>query len=542
MPLKDISTSIYTFPDLIESQRLYIDKTRYIYRLIHPGNGFFFCARPRRFGKSLTISTLEAVFQGRRELFRGLYLEHADYDWTVHPVIHLDFAQSSMETLTQLKNWLCHKLADIGTRYGLTLQETDAVLLFGMLIQRLYDKTGQDVVVLIDEYDKPILEHMRSGKEAESFRFFLENFYQIIKGMAACEHFVFITGVTKFAKVSIFSKLNNLTDITNDPEYATMFGYTQEELEQGFEEYFAQLLGNKVTDNKGQVLNRTQLLASVKKWYDGFRFAGNAPSVYNPVSIGKFLQSKGRFRNYWFATGTPSFLLEFFRKQQLTLADIEQAFVSDSDFELFDVSRLAEGNATKEQLFQLMFQTGYLTINKEQSRGALLMYTLRFPNYEVEISFTEQLSQVYHPRIAVSSYVFKLVDAIDAGDTAGFIDWLREYLANIPYDIQIAQEKYYQSLVYSILLLCGADMQTEICTNKGRIDAVLTTDSHLYIIEFKLNQSAETGLAQIEEKSYTQKYELMAKEKHQQLHKLAINFSYAKDVRNITDWKETLSV
>ena len=259
MPLKDISTSIYTFPDLIESQRLYIDKTRYIYRLIHPGNGFFFCARPRRFGKSLTISTLEAVFQGRRELFRGLYLEHADYDWTVHPVIHLDFAQSSMETLTQLKNWLCHKLADIGTRYGLTLQETDAVLLFGMLIQRLYDKTGQDVVVLIDEYDKPILEHMRSGKEAESFRFFLENFYQIIKGMAACEHFVFITGVTKFAKVSIFSKLNNLTDITNDPEYATMFGYTQEELEQGFEEYFAQLLGNKVTDNKGQVLNRTQL-------------------------------------------------------------------------------------------------------------------------------------------------------------------------------------------------------------------------------------------------------------------------------------------
>ena len=264
MSLKDISTSIYTFPDLIEGHRLYIDKTRYIYQLLRPGKGLFFCARPRRFGKSLTISTLEAIFQGRRELFRGLYLAHTDYDWTVHPVIHLDFAQSSMETLAKLENWLCHKLSDIGARYGLSLHETDAVLLFGMLIQRLYEKTGQGVVILIDEYDKPILEHMRSAKEADAFRSFLENFYQIIKGMAACEHFVFITGVTKFAKVSIFSKLNNLSDISNDPAYATMFGYTQEELEQGFEEYFQRLLAAKVTDNQGQVLKHAQLLATIK--------------------------------------------------------------------------------------------------------------------------------------------------------------------------------------------------------------------------------------------------------------------------------------
>ena len=194
----------------------------------------------------------------------------------------------------------------------------------------------------------------------------------------------------------------------------------------------------------------------------------------------------------------------------------------------------------KAAVFQIMLQTGYLTLDYEQPSGALSVYTLRFPNYEVEVSFTEQLSQAYHPRFGVTRYVFQLVDAINAGATADFIDWLKEYLANIPYDIQIPQEKYYQSLVYSILLLCGADMQTEIRTNKGRIDAVLKSDRHIYIIEFQLEKSAETGLAQIEEKSYAQKYERMAKEKGQQLHKLAINFSYDKDVRNITDWKETV--
>lgn len=540
MLLKDISTSIYTFSDLIENHRLYIDKTRYIYQLIRTAKGLFFCARPRRFGKSLTISTLEAVFQGRRDLFHGLYLDHADYDWTEHPVIHLDFAQGSMATIAKLENWLCHKLSDIGARYGLSLHDTDAVLLFGMLIQRLYDKTGQGVVILVDEYDKPILEHLHSAEEAEAFRSFLENFYQIIKGMAPCEHFVFITGVTKFAKVSIFSKLNNLTDITSDPDYATMFGYTQEELEQNFDGYFTQLLAAKVTDNQGHVLDHAELLSAVKKWYDGFRFADHAPTVYNPVSIGKFLQSHGRFRNYWFATGTPSFLLNFFRKQHLTLADLEQITISDNDLELFDVASLSEGFATKEQIFQLMLQTGYLTLEQECARGAFIMYTLRFPNYEVKTSFTEQLSQVYHPKITVSSYVFHLVGAIDTGDTAGFIDWLKEYFANIPYDIQIPQEKYYQSLVYSLLLLCGADMQTEVCTNKGRIDAVLKSNRHIYIIEFKLNQSSETGLAQIEEKSYAQKYERMAKANGQALHKIGINFSYDKDVRNITDWKESV--
>ena len=540
--MKEISTSTYSFRRLREHDCLYVDKTKYIYKMLQASGGQFFFSRPRRFGKSLTVSTLEAIFKGERELFHGLYLDSTDYDWPVHPVIHIDFTRCTMDTLDTLSRSLCLQLLNISQEYGITFTEDldNAPILFSKLILQLYEKTGQGVVILIDEYDKPILEHMTTAADAETFRSFSESFYQVIKGMDAYEHFVFLTGVTKFAKVSIFSKLNNLTDITADPEYATMLGYTQEEFEQAFAEHLDHLLATGVRSLNKQPLNRTQLLAEIKKWYDGFCFTDGAPTVYNPVSVGKFFQGHGRFRNYWFATGTPTFLIDILRKQQLTLADLDGAVVSDIDFETFDVARLAEGQATNEQIFQIMLQAGYLTLDTEQASGAMFMYTLRFPNYEIETSFTDQLSRAYHPRLTFSNYLYQLIQAIQGGDTQAFIDWLKEYLANIPYDIQIAQEKYYQSLVYGVLLLCGADMQTEVRTNKGRIDAVLKAPNHLYIIEFKLNQSAETGLAQIEEKAYTERYRLQAREKHQQLHQLTINFSYDKDVRNITDWKESI--
>ncbi len=538
--MREISTSIYTFADLRKYDCLYVDKTRYVYHLLREAKGQFFCARPRRFGKSLTVSTLKAVFQGRRELFEGLYLAGTDYDWPVHPVIHIDFGRYDNSTVALMEQSLQLELRRTAKDYGVELEGKSAAIMFGELIQKLYEKYACGVVLLIDEYDKPIIGHVEDAGDAEAFRGALESFYQIIKGAEAQLRFVFLTGVTKFAKVSIFSKLNNLTDISMSADYATMFGYTQGELEQNFSEYLEALSRREKRRGTGRGLARRELLSAVKFWYDGFCFADEAETVYNPVSIGKFFYNNGVFQNYWFETGTPTFLLKLLLGKNMFLTDMVEASMSVDSLATFNLADLSGSNVPFERTVQLLFQTGYLTLDHLLDMGMLRSYALRFPNFEVRSSFEVGLLTTYERLSEPNTYAVKLFRAAMSGDTALLIDCLREFFAGLSYDIQVKQEKYYQSIVYTIFRMCGMELQTEVTTNIGRIDGVLDTEGHLYIIEFKLERSAAEAVAQIDTQKYAEQYIRPAREKGQRVHALGINFSYEQGVRNVTDWQEKI--
>ena len=536
--MKNLSTSIYTFEKFRQENCVYVDKTEYLYKLVTGASQQVFCARPRRFGKSLTVSTLEAIFRGKRELFEGLYIGTQEYDWQEYPVVHIDFARASLESLSSLKHWLVITLTDIGRDYGLELTESDPVTLLGMLLKKIRKKTGLGIALLIDEYDKPIFEHIEDREDAEEFRKFLSLFYQIIKGAEAEERFVFLTGVTRLAKLSVFSKLNNLLDISMDKTYATMMGYTQAELEENFSDRLDVAAGSGVRDEYGTMLDREGIVAGLKRWYDGFCFVPGAESVYNPVSVGNFFLQGCEFNSYWFATGTPRFLIELMQRNHLTLVDVAAPVLTRNSMDSFDIADLAGTKVETPRILELLCQTGYLTIDKEMRRGLRRAYRMRFPNLEVASAFEENLLAAYAG--SDDSWVDDFSEYAMAGDTVGMMKIMESAFAAIPYDIQLPQEKYYQSLVFMMCHACGMDVQAEVATNIGRIDAVLRAGQHIYIMEFKLDKTAGAALVQIDEKKYTQKYILPARKKGQVVHKLGINFSYAKEDRNITDWQEEI--
>ena len=357
--MKHINTSIYTFENIIKEDCLYVDKTEYFYKLVTKKSGQFFMSRPRRFGKSLAISTLDAIFRGKRELFKGLKIYDMDYDWEEYPVIHIDFARTVMPDQETLSESLGNILDSIAGEYDVSCEGSHPGIKLEVLIRFLKEKTGKDVVLLIDEYDKPLLDHMESPEEAEGWRKYMDSFYQVIKGSEKDLRFVFMTGVTKFAKLSIFSKLNNITDITMHRDYSEMFGYTQEELLEYFDEYLEDAVKTGIKDRSGNPFSREGLIAEIKRWYDGFKFSEDGKNVYNPVSIGQFMDNRYKFKNYWFSTGTPAFLVGLLKKNRLTVEDVSEADMSVGAFEVFDVCRL------------------------------------RFPNYEVEWSFKENLVSAY---------------------------------------------------------------------------------------------------------------------------------------------------
>ncbi len=403
---KTISTSIYSFKDLIENNCIYVDKTKYLYEIIAAPKGQFFCARPRRFGKSLAISTLEAIFNGDKELFKDCYIyKNTDYDWKKYPIIHLDFARANLSSIDLLSSWLTQLLKSIAKNNSIETENTDPALLFGELIEALYNKDQNHVgvVVLIDEYDKPIMEHLENETEAETFRSFMETFYQMIKGYERYERFVFMTGVIKFAKLSIFSKLNSLTDISMDKNYACMFGYTVDELERYFGGYIDELSEKGIYDENRNLLDRSQILDAMKRWYDGFRFSPREESVYNPVSVGSFFRNDGIFSNYWFETGTPKVLTKTMKQIQITLDDVKDPIISRDTFSVFDITEFAfssdeikDGSNRKvigkQKFMQLLYQTGYMTIGDVSEDGLSdSYYPMHFPNKEVRDSFQKNM-------------------------------------------------------------------------------------------------------------------------------------------------------
>lgn len=490
--MKDISTSTFNFDKLISNGFLYVDKTDYIHKLLRPAFGEFFLSRPRRFGKSLLISTLKAVFLGRRELFKGLAIDSMEYDWKSFPVIHLDFGNAGVDNLHELEEQLASMLDDAARDNNIQIRGEDVVIQFKNLIRDLAERDGGQVVVLVDEYDKPILSNV-GNPEAPALLKKLKRFYSVIKTSEGFIRFAFITGVSKFAHVSLFSDLNNLTDITLNPEYAGMLGFTEAEIH----EYFSDRIPLAAEANG---VSEPELMRKLLKWYDGYRFSKAETHVCNPVSISNFFSQGYNFSNYWDCTGIPSFLLNVAREHEYDYEAALTQFYNESIFSAYELDKL--------DITGLLWQTGYLTIREVQQGRTGLQYRLDFPDYEVAETFSMRLLEYYGniEKGAGNTIIDSFADAIAVDDLNGFMKLFQSFLANINYDMHLPYEKYYQTIFFVVFKLLGASIEAESQTNEGRIDAYIKTQKNVYIFEFKLNKTAEKAVGQIIDHHYYEKF------------------------------------
>ncbi|MCP5108114.1 MAG: ATP-binding protein [bacterium] len=491
--MKNLPIGVQSFSKLINGNYLYIDKTRDIYNLFAKGGLYYFMSRPRRFGKSLLISTLAEIFSGNKELFKGLWI-YDKIEWTQYPVIHLDLSKLTFKTPEMLEKALENRVEEIAADNNIQL---DPKLFlkekFGQLLEKMSQKNS--VVILIDEYDKPMIEYMEAEEidAAKKTRRVFKNFYAVIKASDAHLRFVFITGVSKFSKVSVFSDLNNLRDITLSKQFAALLGYTEAELQHYFEPYIKQL-----TDESG--MNKNRLLEEIREWYNGYSWDGKS-FVYNPFSILNLFMENS-FDNYWFSTGTPSFLIELIKKKQSEIMDFENLPVKSYTFDSCDIENI--------EIPALLFQTGYLTIKKITTKSGkrVKTYHLSYPNQEVRNSFLTHLFGEYTQKdMNVGTRILERInEAVEAGDMDRFIQEIKSMFASIPYHIFIGErEAYYHSIIYLALSLSGAVVKSEDPTNIGRIDAVVETGNKIYIMEFKMGGEQE-ALAQIKKMKYYEKF------------------------------------
>jgi hypothetical protein len=510
--MKDLTTSIYSFENLIRGKYLYVDKTEYIWQLIENEGESYFLSRPRRFGKSLTVSTLKAVFEGKKELFKGLAIYDKPYDWKPHPVIKLDMNGRDFSTLEKMEDSFRQILLEQADFNKVSLKETSSNAMFHEIIKKLHDTKG-DVVILLDEYDKPILNNI-SKPNRHDFLNALKAFYSVIKEKNEMIRLAFITGVSKFCHVSLFSELNNLTDITMDARFATMLGYTQEEMVANFGDRIADLAHERDID---------AFMDEIREWYNGYCFEENAKTVYNPVSLAQFFQSGGKFKNYWFATGTPSFLLELTKRKDF---DFEKALtnpvpeVSFSAFEIDDIDPLT-----------LLLQTGYVTIKSAEQKLGQTWYHLDFPNREVASAFSTYILKSYtgETQTNVVSFTAEFAMSLLNGDLEKLRKLMEVFFAGIPYTVHKKNEATFQAIFFALFRLLGEFIEAESCTNDGRIDAVAQTQNAIYLFEFKLDNDP-TALDQIKKKQYFQKYLLDKRE----IHLIGVNFDSEKG--NLIGW------
>ena len=512
--MKELTDSVYAFADLRQGKYLYVDKTEYVWKLVRSYKGIYFLSRPRRFGKSLMVSTLKAIFEGRKELFDGLAISKKEYDWKPYPVIHFDMGNCSAKTPQALERFIEDRLCDVAAEHNVTLRGQSYATRFESLISAL-SKRGK-VVILIDEYDKPILNNV-TNPEADAILGVLKGFYSTIKTCEDLERFVFITGVTKFCHVSLFSDLNNFTDITMRSDYATMFGYTQSELEH----YFSDRIEATAQAQKVSV---EELKRKLKAWYDGYCFEETSETVYNPVSIAKFFENDSKFDNYWFATGTPSFLMELAKKTDFNFEDAVSKAVPGVTFDAFEIPNIDP--------VTLLLQTGYLTIKSSEIRFNKRWFWLDFPNEEVAESFSTYLLNSYVGRTQreVSSFSADLATAFLEGNLNQARKVLESFFAGVPYTIHKKSEATFQSVFYAIFRLLGFNVEAESCTNDGRIDAVVQTDDHIYLFEFKLDDD-DTALSQIKDNAYFKRYLQSSKK----ITLIGVNFDSEKG--QLIDWQ-----
>ena len=490
--MEKAATDIYTFENLRDGGFTYVDKTAILKELADLSRGKqFFIARPRRFGKSLAVSTLRCVFEGKREYFEGLAIE-PEWDWSRKwKVLHLDMGSAQTETVPELKKFWRSMLADecIRNKTAFRDDENPAVAFKNVLNDFAAESDDGQTVVLIDEYDKPLLGHLMTPQATE-FKNALKTFYSVLKTLESKQRFTFITGVSKFSKVSIFSDLNNLKDYTLESVVATLFGYTHDEVKRYFPQSIA-ALGEKLGKSPGMTFEE------IVKWYDGYRFADNAEHVVNPVSLGMTFDTM-RFGNWWSLTAMPTFLMGFFKARPLDVSDLS---VTEADLAAYEPEKIKP--------VTLLFQTGYLTIKDLERTGNMLRYRLKFPNQEVENSFLTDLSALYigNDNSGTANIAAEVIKALQRRDPDGFVEAFRQFFASIPYDLTDRQnEQSWQAIIYAVLRVIGINADGEVRTHRGRIDLTVETETDAYIIEVKRDSTAKKAIEQIQDKSYTDRF------------------------------------
>ncbi len=458
------------------------------------------------------LSTLESLFLGRRDLFEGLAIAQTDYDFAIYPVIKLEFTRVVVRQVSDLEDYIINTANNYAKTHNIELEVTSYEQRFAELVIKLQQKYQQKVVLLVDEYDMPILSHLNKPTLGD-IKEVINGFYSSVKSLDEYLKFVFIAGVSKFAKMSVFSGMNNLTDISMNKDYTDLCGITQQELT----DYFTPKI-DSLAEIEG--LTSAQILTKIKHWYNGYRFHHNSKTIYNPYSLLGLFHSQ-EFKNFWFTTATPTFLIELIKSQQFDLGGLKS----------FEVDELFFAAIEPEQMTPepVLLQTGYLTI-VDYNDG---WYRLDFPNYEVKYAFNRAIVAQYGQVPASDMrYLRSLAQALNQGELEKFFQTLQVFFTNIPNDIAVKHEKYYQSLFYALFTLLGFQLEAEVRTNQGRIDCVVHTDSTIYVIEFKLNDSCKAALKQIEDKQYAQKYLQNGK------NITLVCVAFDQHTRNITDYIE----
>ncbi|RMG22020.1 MAG: AAA family ATPase [Bacteroidetes bacterium] len=499
---------IQDFGKLRELNALYIDKTRYIYEL-YKGSGYYFLSRPRRFGKSLLVSTLESLFLGKRALFSGLWIEDK-ISWQEHPIVHISFNTIGYRELG-LEQAIIRVLDKIAGQYGIVLSEPAMSLRFLELLEKL-GSGGRRVVILIDEYDKPIIDYLEDISRASENRDILKTFYSIIKNADTWIRMLFITGVSKFNRVSIFSDLNNLEDLTLAPDWEALAGYTQQELEHYFEAHIDQLA-------KKLKLDKAQTLLQIKSWYNGYSWAATQ-QVYNPFSILNHFKQQ-RFANFWFQTGTPTFLIKLLKAGMHY--ELENLVVGETLFESYDLETL--------DYRALLFQTGYLSVKQVTADGN---YELGYPNREVRDAMYQHLMGGFRYASPLDSQplLAGIKNALENGDTAQFIRQINLLFASIPHQIFLEkQEAFFHAILHITFKALNMYVESEVSRSRGRVDCVVQTKQFVYIMEFKLDESAEAALDQIRRQQYGSSY------LHQGKSVMALGINFSSRNKAVADWK-----
>ena len=503
---------IQNFEKIRRDGYCYIDKTALVYQLVKTGS-YYFLSRPRRFGKSLLISTLEAYFSGKKELFEGLAMEGLEKEWKRYPILHLDLNIEKYDTPDSLDDILNRNLVAWENLYGSDPAEVSLSLRFAGVVQRACEKTGERVVILVDEYDKPMLQAINSPELQDAYRSTLKPFYGVLKSMDGYIKFALLTGVTKFGKVSVFSDLNNLMDLSRDLRYFDICGISEEELLRDFSDDIHEL-----ASANGQTFE--QACDRLKEDYDGYHFCPDSPGMYNPFSILNTFAKK-TYGSYWFETGTPTYLVELLKKSDY---DLEEMSHVETDADILD------SIFTDDNPIPVIYQSGYLTIKGYDKEFGI--YELGFPNREVEEGFMKFLLPYYSSVSKTSSpfEIKKFVQDVKRGDIDGFMERLQSFLADCPYELAKDVELHYQNVLFIVFCLAGLYTKVEYHTSRGRIDLVLQTDSYVYVMEFKLDGSAEQALQQIEDKQYALPF---AKDSRK-VYSIGVNFS--SETRNIDKW------
>ena len=513
--LKRLPVGIQTFEKIIEGDYLYIDKTEYIWNMIHLGS-YIFLSRPRRFGKSLLVSTLQAYFEGRKDLFKGLFIETVEKEWTEYPVLRFDMSLGKHMEKDHLERYLLDILGENEKRFGISSDSKDPNVRLKNLIINVYEKTGKKVVVLIDEYDAPLLDVVHEDKTLPVLRNVMRNFYSPLKASDPYLQFVFLTGITKFSQLSIFSELNNLTNISMFPEFAGICGITKDEMLTQMKDYVERLAKNNEWSYDEAVKELTQQ-------YDGYHFTLPSPDIFNPFSLLNAFNTN-RIESYWFASGTPTYLVEMMRKFHVLPSDISRMEAMASEFDAPTEGMLS--------IIPLLYQSGYVTIKSCNQMGEL--YTLDIPNTEVRIGLMNSLLPLYATTKTGRGMTAaaKMSLALRRDDIEEALKLLQAYLLTVPYCDNANTEGHYQQMLYIIFSLLGQfdGLDVEVHTPTGRVDVVMKTSKAIFLFELKLNKSAEAAMKQIDLKDYSSKFALVGLP----IVKVGINFD--PDRRTISDW------